>query len=78
MAAVLPRGTVGVIADPHEKQTSQGSEVYVLEDTPEWSKIRYTAPSCVPATHFETSGVALDPIEVKELLKREEIVGLRR
>ena len=35
-------------------------------------KIYFGAPSCVPATDFETSGAALGPEEVELLLRMEE------
>ena len=36
----------------------------------------FTAPSCVPATGFETSGAVLDSSDIEYLLKKEEIVAL--
>lgn len=76
--AVIPHGTVATVSDPHEIANVAGERgvLYMLEDTPEWSKIRYTAPSCIPATTYETSGARLDADKVGKLLKRREIVGL--
>jgi adenine deaminase len=34
------------------------------------------APSCVPATHLETSGASLDAEDIRQLLRREEVIGL--
>jgi len=36
-------------------------------------KFNFGAPSCVPATIFETAGATLDSTDVEKLLKREEI-----
>ena len=36
----------------------------------------FTAPSCVPATSFETSGAVLGADEIEFLLKKDEIVAL--
>src|SRR5207249_10129617 len=36
-------------------------------------KFNFGAPSCVPATNFETAGAALDAGEVSALLQRKEI-----
>src|SRR5690606_4875316 len=33
----------------------------------------FGAPSCVPATIFETAGAALDATQVEELMQRDEI-----
>jgi len=76
--AVLPHGTVAVVADPHEIANVAGVRGvrYMLEDTPGWSKLAYTAPSCVPATPFETSGAKLGVEEVEELLQHGRVVAL--
>ena len=36
-------------------------------------KFWFGAPSCVPATDFETNGATLNNIEIKKLLKSKEI-----
>ena len=36
----------------------------------------FTAPSCVPATPFETSGAVIDSSDIEYLLKKDEIVAL--
>ncbi|RLD37097.1 MAG: adenine deaminase, partial [Bacteroidetes bacterium] len=36
-------------------------------------KFYFGAPSCVPATPFESSGASLGPVEVDELLKMDEV-----
>lgn len=69
-------GTVACVADPHEIANVMGLAgiEYMLESssgTP--YKLFFGAPSCVPATPFETSGAVLGPREITELLAREEI-----
>ena len=36
----------------------------------------FAAPSCVPATSFETAGAILDSSDIEYLLKKDEIVAL--
>lgn len=77
--AVAPHGTVATISDPHEIANVFGTEgvKYMIEDAKQTPvKIRYTAPSCVPATEFETAGATIDANEIEELLKLPEIVAL--
>ncbi|MCE2503351.1 MAG: adenine deaminase [Chlorobi bacterium] len=69
-------GTVATVSDPHEIANVLGIEGvrYMIEcgeKTP--FKFAFGAPSCVPATGFETSGAVLDPAEVEELLLDERI-----
>ncbi len=77
--AVVPHGTVGVVADPHEIANVMGIEGidYLIGDS---SKVPlrffYTAPSCVPATPFETSGATISHQKIEALMQKEEIVAL--
>lgn len=69
--AAVVHGTVATISDPHEIANVLGAEGvrFMLEDakgTP--MKILFGAPSCVPATGFETAGAAMDADAVAELL----------
>ncbi len=73
---VVPRGTVAVVTDPHEIANVMGvaGVDYMIEDgkhTP--LKCFFGAPSCVPATSFETSGAVINSLEIGDLLKREDI-----
>lgn len=73
---VVPRGTVAVVTDPHEIANVMGVEGvdYMIEDAKHTPlKCFFGAPSCVPATVFETSGAVIDSIEIGDLLKREDI-----
>ena len=74
MAAV--HGTVATVSDPHEIANVLGLEgvEYMLENarhTP--LSINFGAPSCVPATSFETAGATLDAAAVTQLLERPDI-----
>ena len=73
---VLPKGTVACVSDPHEIANVCGIEgvEYMIRNgkhTP--LKFYFGAPSCVPATGFETSGAILDASKVEVLLQREDI-----
>ncbi|WP_298501133.1 adenine deaminase [uncultured Methanobrevibacter sp.] len=72
-------GTTSVVCDPHEIANVAGIDgiEFMIEDA---SKVPFnfyfTAPSCVPATSFETSGAVLDAEDIGYLLEKEEVVGL--
>lgn len=74
-AAVI-HGTVGAVCDPHEIANVLGIEgvKYMIEDSKALPmKLYFSAPSCVPATDFDSSGAVLGTVEVEELLKLDEI-----
>ncbi|MCC7246632.1 MAG: adenine deaminase [Saprospiraceae bacterium] len=69
-------GTVATISDPHEIANVLGEEgvLFMLEDAARTPlKICFGAPSCVPATTFETAGAVLDADAVERLLQRADI-----
>ncbi len=69
-------GTVATISDPHEIANVcgiEGVEFMIENGRTVPFKFNFGAPSCVPATIFETAGAALDAKQVEELLKRPEI-----
>ncbi len=69
-------GTVATISDPHEIANVLGiaGVEFMLENASQTPFYFYFgAPSCVPATIFETAGAALHSGEVDELLSRPEI-----
>ncbi|MCX8206931.1 MAG: adenine deaminase [Methanothrix sp.] len=77
--AVVPRGTLAVIADPHEIANVMGVEgISYLLRSADGIPMRFlvTAPSCVPATPLETSGAALGVNEIASLLEDPRVVGL--
>lgn len=74
-AAVL-HGTVGTVSDPHEIANvlgMAGVKYMVRNGQSVPFHFFFGAPSCVPATAFETSGGALGVREVEELLDSDVI-----
>lgn len=69
-------GTVATVSDPHEIANvcgMQGVE-YMIEDGKTVPfKFYFGAPSCVPATPFETAGAVVDVKDIEQLLQRSEI-----
>lgn len=69
-------GTVATISDPHEIANvcgMEGVEFMIDNGKTVPFKFNFGAPSCVPATIFETAGAALDSDDIKKLLERSEI-----
>lgn len=69
-------GTVGTVSDPHEIANVCGMDgvEFMIENGKQVPfKFNFGAPSCVPATIFETAGAALNSDEVKKLLEKDEI-----
>ncbi|MGB5820240.1 MAG: adenine deaminase [Saonia sp.] len=76
--AVL-HGTVATVSDPHEIANVLGSEGvhFMIENGKKVPlKFHFGAPSCVPATSFETSGATIDTNEIKELLALSDVYYL--
>jgi adenine deaminase len=77
--AVVPHGTTSVVSDPHEIANIMGLDgiKYMMKDANSVPlNFYFTAPSCVPATNFETSGAIIDPKKIEKLLKQDNIVAL--
>jgi len=73
--AVL-HGSVATVSDPHEIANVCGREGvdYMIENSRQTPfKFFFGAPSCVPATFFETAGAHLDAAAVAELLALPDI-----
>lgn len=69
-------GTIATVSDPHEIANVLGIEgVHFMMDNSRTCpfKFNFGAPSCVPATQFETSGAMLDASAVLQLLQHPEI-----
>jgi len=69
-------GTVATVSDPHEIANVLGIDgvKFMINNGDKVPfKFYFGAPSCVPATPFETSGASLGPEEVEELLKMDKI-----
>jgi adenine deaminase len=74
--AAVRHGTVGTVSDPHEIANVLGMDgvEYMIEDGARVPfKFNFGAPSCVPATPFETAGATLGPEDVAVLLDRPEV-----
>jgi adenine deaminase len=77
--AVVPHGTTATVSDPHEIANVMGMEGirYMVQDSESVPlRIFYTAPSCVPATLFETAGAKIDAEQVEKLLGMKQFVAL--
>src|SRR6476469_4893834 len=69
-------GTVATISDPHEIANVCGMAgvQYMLSNAATVPfKFYFGAPSCVPATSFETAGAVLNAEDVRQLLAKPEI-----
>ena len=69
-------GTVGTVSDPHEIANVCGLEgvQFMINNGKQVPfKFNFGAPSCVPATVFETAGAALDSQDVEALLASDDI-----
>jgi len=69
-------GTVATVSDPHEIANVCGLEgvQYMIENGKTVPfKFNFGAPSCVPATVFETAGATLDAAAVAQLLESDDI-----
>ena len=72
-------GTIGTISDPHEIANVCGVDgVHYMIDNGKKVPFHFFfgAPSCVPATIFETAGAAINSEEVAKLLANEDIYYL--
>ena len=72
-------GTVATISDPHEIANVLGASGvhYMIENGKKVPfKFHFGAPSCVPATAFETAGATIDSDGIKDLLASPDIYYL--
>lgn len=72
----VTHGTVATVSDPHEIANvlgTKGVDFMIRNGKKVPLKFYFGAPSCVPATPFETSGAELDADSIRELLSREEV-----
>ncbi|MDI9342509.1 MAG: adenine deaminase [Sediminibacterium sp.] len=75
----VKHGTVATISDPHEIANVlgvKGVEFMLANAAPVPFHFFFGAPSCVPATAFETAGARIDADDIRFLLQKEEIVYL--
>ncbi|MFI5151443.1 MAG: adenine deaminase [Bacteroidia bacterium] len=72
-------GTVATVSDPHEIANVMGVEGvnYMIENgTKVPFHFFFGAPSCVPATAFETAGAVISSEDINLLMQRREILYL--
>lgn len=77
--AVVPHGVTAVVTDPHEIANVLGLSGihYMLERAKDGPLSMFVnAPSCVPATHMETSGARLEADDLATLLDNQWVTGL--
>jgi len=74
--AAVSRGTIAVISDPHEIANVLGIKGirYMISDASKVPlKFYFGAPSCVPATPYESSGAIINSDDILELISMPEI-----
>jgi len=72
----VTHGTVATVSDPHEIANVMGIDgvMFMIQNGKKVPfKFYFGAPSCVPATPFETAGAELGPQEIDKLLSMDEI-----
>ena len=77
--AVLPHGSGTVVMDPHEIANVMGLEgIKLLLDASEGLPVDFLfmLPSCVPASHLETSGAELTAADLASLKNHPRVLGL--
>ncbi len=77
--AVVPRGTTAIVTDLHEIANVSGvvGMRYVMNSARRLPLALFLmAPSCVPATHLETSGASLDAEALRQVLRWKGCIGL--
>jgi adenine deaminase len=77
--AVLPRGTTAIVADPHEIGNVLGAAgiewlLSTLDALP--LDVFVMAPSCIPASPFESPREALDADGIAHLLRHPRVIGI--
>tara|TARA_R110000787_G_scaffold268693_1_gene375266 strand:+ start:5400 stop:7019 length:1620 start_codon:yes stop_codon:yes gene_type:complete len=72
----VTHGTVATVSDPHEIANVlgiEGVEFMIDNGNQVPFKFNFGAPSCVPATSFESAGAVIDSEGIKKLLQKKEI-----
>lgn len=71
-----PHGTIATVSDPHEIANVLGLEGirYMIENASQVPfHFFFGAPSCVPATSFETGGATISAKDIEELFKTDQL-----
>ena len=77
--AVVPLGTTTAIADPHEIVNVMGMDglKYMLDASADLPlEVYFMIPSCVPATHLETSGAVVTADDMLSWISHPRILGI--
>lgn len=72
----IKHGTVATVSDPHEIANVlglKGVEFMIKNGKQTPFKFNFGAPSCVPATSFETAGATINSDQIKQLLESSDI-----
>jgi adenine deaminase len=72
-------GTVATVSDPHEIANVcgiRGIEFMIENGKTVPFKFNFGAPSCVPATVFETAGAVITAGDIEEMMQRKDILYL--
>ncbi len=72
-------GTVATVSDPHEIANVlgvKGVEFMINNGKQTPFNFNFGAPSCVPATNFETAGAVIDSQDIKQLMANPDIFYL--
>lgn len=72
----VTHGTVATIADPHEIANVLGLDgIYFMIENGKMTDFKFSfgAPSCVPASEFETTGASIDAESIDKLFKDREV-----
>ena len=72
----VTHGTVATVSDPHEIANVLGVEGvdFMIENGKQVPlKFNFGAPSCVPATSFESAGAIIDSDDIKKMLENPDI-----
>ena len=77
--AVVSRGTLAIVTDLHEISNVCGlTGIDYILDAASRLPLEFfvMAPSCVPATHMETAGASIGAEELRQILKKRNVIGL--
>jgi len=69
-------GTVATVSDPHEIANVmgvEGVEYMIANGKTVPFKFNFGAPSCVPATNFESAGAVIDSDDIKKMMENPDI-----
>lgn len=72
----IKHGTVATVSDPHEIANVLGVKgvEFMIENGKQTPfKFNFGAPSCVPATNFESAGAVIDSDDIKTLMANPDI-----